>query len=112
VGRVGRWADGAHEVTIRAESSGKGLGGVLDFKGVCHWQGRFEQCWKIGARSVKSREKEKLGFMLSRTTCHYDGRNCQDLEVCEDQRYHFQAIVIDCLACTEAKWCCSNISVA
>jgi hypothetical protein len=30
---------------------------------------------------------------------------------CENQKYHFQAIEIDCLACTEAKWCCSNRSV-
>jgi hypothetical protein len=61
---------------------------------------------------VESREKGKLGQMEFRITWHYNGRNCQELEVCEDQKYHFQAIVIDCLACTEAKWCCSNKSVA
>jgi hypothetical protein len=79
--------------------------------GVCHWQGGFEQHYRIGAGRVENGEKEKLGRMESWTTCHCDGRNCEDLEVCENQKYHFQAIVIDCLACTEAKWCCSNRSV-
>jgi hypothetical protein len=78
----------------------------LTLRGTCHWQGGFEQCCKIGAGRVESRQKEKLGCMESRTI--WDGRNCQDLEVCGDQKYHFQAIVIYCLACTEAKWCCSN----
>jgi hypothetical protein len=41
-------------------------------------------------------------------TCRCDSRNCQDLEVFEDQKYNFQAIVNDCLACTEAKRHCSN----
>jgi hypothetical protein len=49
--------------------------------------------------------------MEFRITCCCDGRNCQDLEVCENQKYRFQAIVNDCLACTEAKCCCSNKSV-
>jgi hypothetical protein len=84
-----------------------------DFKrGVCCWQGGLEQHYKIGAERVESREKGKLGQMEFQITCHFDGRNCQDLEVCEDQKYHFQAIVIDCLVCTEAKQCCSNKSVA
>jgi hypothetical protein len=38
-------------------------------------------------------------------------RNQKDLEVCENQKYRFQAIVIDFLACTEAKQYCSNRSV-
>jgi hypothetical protein len=80
-------------------------------RGVCSWQGGFEQRYKIGAGRVESREKGKLGRMEFRITCCCDGRNCQDLEVCENQKYRFQAIVNDCLACTEAKQCCSNKSV-
>jgi hypothetical protein len=30
-------------------------------KGVCHWQGGFEQHYKIGAERVESRERAKLG---------------------------------------------------
>jgi hypothetical protein len=59
---------------VREESSGEGSGGVLDFEGVCHWQGGFEQCCRIGAGRLESREKEKLGHMESQTTCHCDGR--------------------------------------
>jgi hypothetical protein len=80
-------------------------------RGVCCWQGGFEQHYKIGAERAESREKENLGHMELRTICHCDGRNCQDLEVCENQKYHFQAIGIDYLACPEAKLCCSNRSV-
>jgi hypothetical protein len=81
-------------------------------RGVCCWQGGFEQHYKMGTGKAESREKGKLECMESQTTFHCAGRNCQDLEVCENQKYHFQAIVIDCLACMEAKQCCSNRSVA
>jgi hypothetical protein len=56
-----------------------------------HWQGGFEQHYKIGSGTVESREKEKLGQMEFQITC-CDGRNFQDLEVCENQKYRFQAI--------------------
>jgi hypothetical protein len=55
-----------------------------DFEGVCHWQGGFEQSYKIVAGKVKGREKEKLGRVEFWTFCNCDGRNCQDLEVCEN----------------------------
>jgi hypothetical protein len=99
---------------VREESSGEGSGGVLNSEGWggCCCQKGFEQRYRIEAGRVESREKEKLGCMEFWTTCHCGGRNCQDLEVCENQKYHFQPIVIDCLACTEAKWCCSNRSFA
>jgi hypothetical protein len=32
-------------------------------RGFCHWQGRFEQHYRIGAGSVESGEKGKLGRM-------------------------------------------------
>jgi hypothetical protein len=103
VGGVGRWADRAHEIT----STRVQWEGVTDFeRGVCRWQGGFEQCCKIGAGRVESREKGKLGLMEFRIACHCDGRNCQD------QKYRFQAIVNDRLACIEAKQRCSNKSVA
>jgi hypothetical protein len=47
---------------------------------------------------VERGEKEKLGCMEFWITCHYGGRNCQDLKVYENQKYHFQTIGIDCLA--------------
>jgi hypothetical protein len=97
---------------VKEESLGEGLGGVLDFEGDLSLEGGLKQHCKIAAGKVESGEKEKLGRMESWTTCHYDGTNCQDQEVCKDQKYCFQAIVIDCLACTEAKWCCSNRLVA
>jgi hypothetical protein len=61
---------------VREESSGEGTGRVLNFEGVCHWQGGFECCHKIGARRVESGEKEKLEHTEFQTTCHGDGRNC------------------------------------
>jgi hypothetical protein len=67
-------------------------------RGVYPWQGAFEWHYKIGAERVESRGEEKLGCMESWTTCHCNGRNCQDLKVYENQKYHFQAIVTDCLA--------------
>jgi hypothetical protein len=64
---------------VREESSG----GILNLRGVCRWQGGFEWCYRIGEGRVESGDKEKLGQMEFWTTCHCDGRNCQDLEVCE-----------------------------
>jgi hypothetical protein len=64
---------------VREESSGEGSGRVLNFEGVCHWQGGFEQHYRIGAGGVESGEKQKLGHMEFQTTCHCNGRNCQDL---------------------------------
>jgi hypothetical protein len=39
-------------------------------RGVCCWQGGFEQPYSIGAGRVESREKEKLGCMEFQMTCH------------------------------------------
>jgi phage-related protein len=36
-------------------------GETQTLRGVCHWQGRFEQHYKIEAGRVESREKGKLG---------------------------------------------------
>jgi hypothetical protein len=52
-----------------------------------------------------SREREKLRHMEFWMTCHCNGRNCQDLYMCANQKYCVQAIGIDCLACTEPKQC-------
>jgi hypothetical protein len=41
---------------------------------------------------VESGEKEKLGNMEFWMTCHCDGRNCQDLEVCEDKSTIFKPL--------------------
>jgi hypothetical protein len=99
------WADRACAVTSkRVQWEGE----TQTLRGICCWQGGFEQHYKIGAGRVESREKGKLGRMEFRTTCHCGGRNCQDLEVRENQKYHFQTIVNDCVACTETKQCCSN----
>jgi hypothetical protein len=57
---------------VKEESSGEGSGRVLNFQG-------YLSLAKIGAGRVNSREKEKLGRMEFWTTCHCDGRNCQDL---------------------------------
>jgi hypothetical protein len=76
---------------IREESS-EGVqreGETQTLRGFCHWQGGFEWRYKIGAGRVESREKGKLGQMEFQITCLCDGRNCQDLEVCEDQKYYF-----------------------
>jgi hypothetical protein len=79
---------------VREESSEGGSVGGRDtyFEGG-RWQGVFEKCYKIGAERVESGEKEKLGHMEFRTTCHCDGRNCQDLEVCENQSLRFYIIL-------------------
>jgi hypothetical protein len=48
---------------VREESSERSSvwGRDTDFeRGVCHWQGGFEQHYKIGAGRVESREKGKL----------------------------------------------------
>jgi hypothetical protein len=83
-------------------------GETQTLRGVCCWQGGFEQHYKIGAGRVESREKGKLGQMEFQIICHCDGRNCQDLEEHENQKYRFQAIMNDYLACTEAKRYCNN----
>jgi hypothetical protein len=59
-------------------------GETQTLRGVCCCQGGFEQRYKIGAGRVESREKGKLGQMEFHITCYCDGRNCQDLEVCEN----------------------------
>jgi hypothetical protein len=60
VGEVGRWADRAREVTSKRVQWERE---TQTLRGVCHWQGGFEQHYKIGARRVESGEKEKLGRM-------------------------------------------------
>jgi hypothetical protein len=50
---------------VREESSGEGSGGVLNFEGGCHWQGRFERCYKIGAGRVESRERKAWTYGIS-----------------------------------------------
>jgi hypothetical protein len=59
-------------------------GETQSLRGVCCWQGGFEQCYKIGAGRIESREKGKLGQMEFRIPCCCDGRNCQDLEMGEN----------------------------
>jgi hypothetical protein len=64
---------------VREETSeGDSVGGKdTDFgRGGCHWQGGFEQHYKIGTGRVESRENEKLGQMESQITCHCNDRNC------------------------------------
>jgi hypothetical protein len=57
-GGVGRWADRACEVTSkRVQWEGE----TQTLRGFCHWQGGFEQHYKIGAGRVETREKGKLG---------------------------------------------------
>jgi hypothetical protein len=90
VGRVGRWADRAREVTSkRVQLEGE----TQTLRRFHHWQGGFEQRYKIGAGRVESRKKEKLGQKEFWTSCHCDGRNCQDLEVCENQSLRFYIIL-------------------
>jgi hypothetical protein len=50
---------GGQTEPVRSQESSVG-GRDTDFEGVCHWQGGFEQHYKIGKGRVESGEKENL----------------------------------------------------